>query len=180
MKRSQGGFTFIELMVVLAIIGVIAGITATTYRAARQGSRDSQRKADLKKIQLALENYYVDNGFYPRSYPPGSGFQLTPGNPITNKDGLGAAADIPQTAQSSPSPAPTRTYLLSIPRDPFNTAYLYVARPLNCNNSPSSGGIFCRGYCIYVKLENASGFAAGGQCSPTSAGYNFYVSQQSQ
>lgn len=60
----QRGFTLIEILVVVAIIGILAGIIVANLDTVRR-SRDSQRISDLLKIQTALEQYKADNGSYP-------------------------------------------------------------------------------------------------------------------
>lgn len=66
MKKIKG-FTLIELMVVVSIIGVLAGMVAFNFQQARERTRDVQRKSDLKQIQNALESYKNDQltAFYP-------------------------------------------------------------------------------------------------------------------
>ncbi|MEK7170891.1 MAG: prepilin-type N-terminal cleavage/methylation domain-containing protein [Patescibacteria group bacterium] len=59
------GFTLIEVLTVIAIIGILATLGAYTYAAALTRSRDSQRIADLKIIGNSLEQFYVDNREYP-------------------------------------------------------------------------------------------------------------------
>ncbi len=59
------GFTLIELMVVISIIGILVAIGAVSYRKTYQLTRDSRRKADLAQIQQALESYRAENGVYP-------------------------------------------------------------------------------------------------------------------
>lgn len=71
--HSKKGFTIIELMVVIAIIGLLASIVMVSLGGAREKSRDSRRQADLKSIQLALSLYYNDNGMYPKNIYATSG-----------------------------------------------------------------------------------------------------------
>lgn len=59
------GFTLIELMVVIAIIGLLASIILVSLSTAQQKGRDARRIADLKEIETALELYYSDHNSYP-------------------------------------------------------------------------------------------------------------------
>ncbi len=59
------GFTLIELLVVIAIIGILASIISVSLTSARAKGRDAKRVADIRTIQLSLEEYYNDNSFYP-------------------------------------------------------------------------------------------------------------------
>lgn len=66
-KHKQAGFTIVELLVVVLIIGVLAGVLLQVMNPAgiRGKARDSQRTADLGTIQTALELYFSDNRNYP-------------------------------------------------------------------------------------------------------------------
>ena len=66
---SPKGFTIIELLIVVTLIGILAGMTLTVINSfgLRQKGRDGQRAADLKKIQTALELYFADNRGYPKA-----------------------------------------------------------------------------------------------------------------
>lgn len=64
MKKNKG-FTLIEILVVVAIIGVLATISLVALNTSRAKARDARRIEDVKKIALALEQYASDNGDYP-------------------------------------------------------------------------------------------------------------------
>lgn len=66
-RRPAAGFTLIEIMVVMAIIGILAVISVGSYRSTQVKARDAQRKSDLKQIKNSLEVYFNDKGEYPSS-----------------------------------------------------------------------------------------------------------------
>lgn len=66
-EKRLFGFTLVELLVVMAIIGVLVTIAGGGFRLSQVRGRDTQRKSDLKQIANALELYYSDYGAYPDS-----------------------------------------------------------------------------------------------------------------
>ncbi|MDP3958160.1 MAG: prepilin-type N-terminal cleavage/methylation domain-containing protein [bacterium] len=68
MKKS--GFTIIELLVTLAIIGMLASLAMTSLTASRAKSRDAARVSDVKQLQNALQLYLNDNKQYPATLDP--------------------------------------------------------------------------------------------------------------
>lgn len=79
------GFTLIEILITIAIIGSAAGIVMTIINpvAQIQKSRDTRRKSDLRQMQAALELYRNVNGRYPptASYPSTCGTTFALGTP---------------------------------------------------------------------------------------------------
>lgn len=63
-KNNQKGFTIIELLVVIVIIGILVALALPQLFAAQARGRDTERKNDLKNIQTQLETYFNDNGAY--------------------------------------------------------------------------------------------------------------------
>ncbi|MGB9613811.1 MAG: type II secretion system protein [Candidatus Margulisiibacteriota bacterium] len=62
----KAGFTLIELLVVISIIGILAGLTLSSYSGAQKQARDSQRRSDLNQYRNALEVYAGANNLkYP-------------------------------------------------------------------------------------------------------------------
>jgi len=61
---NEKGFTLIELMIVIAIIGILAAIAIPNFVSYRQRSYNSATKSDLKNAVTAQEAYYVDEGSY--------------------------------------------------------------------------------------------------------------------
>lgn len=66
MKKLKG-FTLIELMVVMAILGVLVTIALVSFRSSQARGRDAQRKSDLKQMSNSLELFYSDYQKYPDS-----------------------------------------------------------------------------------------------------------------
>lgn len=156
--KNLPGFTLVELLVVMAIIGILAAIGTFGYTEAVKLSRDAKRQADLKLIQSALEQYHNDQHFY----PPNS-FTVSSGMRFTNA-----------TAQLPPPPE-TKVYLNNVPQDPSvgasnpNYKYIPLTRSLgSCSADPTT----CQIYCLYANFE--AGSSDNSSCT-NQGGYNFEV-----
>ena len=64
-KSNQKGFTLLELLVVIGIIGLLASILVLNLTSARRRARDTKRVADVRNLQTATEDYFGKNGKYP-------------------------------------------------------------------------------------------------------------------
>lgn len=67
LRYYQKGFTLVELLVVMAILGILTVITLGNFRTSQIKARDAQRKSDLKQITNALEAYFSDHAGYPEA-----------------------------------------------------------------------------------------------------------------
>ncbi len=66
--NSDEGFTLIELMIVIAIIGILAAIAIPQFAAFKKRSYNSTAQSDIRNIATAQEAYYVDESTYSNNY----------------------------------------------------------------------------------------------------------------
>lgn len=104
---SRAGLTLIELIVVLIVIGLLAGLVAPQILGRVSEARSTTAKAQIELLGVALENYRLDNGAYP-----------------STAQGLGALRAKPS---GSPSAANWRGPYVrkAIPADPWGRPYIY-------------------------------------------------------
>lgn len=101
---AQAGFTLIEIMVVVLILGLLAALVVPKIVGRTDEARVTRAKADIKAIESALNLFKIDNGFYPNT---GEGLQALVTAP-------------PRARKWNPD-----GYLDKIPVDPWGTEYIY-------------------------------------------------------
>ncbi len=79
--RRQAGFTLMELLIVIAIVGILVSVSVVSYSSAQRKSRDSRRHTDMKALQSAWEQYYADNA---SNYPGGTSAAVCTLSMMTN------------------------------------------------------------------------------------------------
>jgi prepilin-type N-terminal cleavage/methylation domain-containing protein len=79
-QKQHLGFTIVELLIVIVVIGILAAITIVAYNGIQTRTRDNVRISDLKNLQKIVELYKAENGSYP--LPTNGSLQWT-GNCVT-------------------------------------------------------------------------------------------------
>ena len=105
-RHTQNGFTLIELMVVLLIIGVLAALIVPNVLDRADDAKTMAAKTDVRNVLQALKLYRLDNGRYPSS-----------------EQGLAALVTQPTV---EPIPAQWRKNLDQLPNDPWGKPYVYL------------------------------------------------------
>ena len=116
--RKQAGFTLIELMVVVVIIAILAGLIVPRFMGETDKAKQAKAKMQIESLESALKIYKLDNGSYP-----------------TTEQGLKALVEAP-TAGNIPKNWRQGGYLEKgkVPKDPWGNEFVYV--------SPGSHGDF--------------------------------------
>ena len=64
-SNKEQGFTIVELLIVIVVIGILAALVVTTFTGIQQKARNTERQTDIKAIHGQVEAYYAQNGRYP-------------------------------------------------------------------------------------------------------------------
>ncbi|HSX33266.1 MAG TPA: prepilin-type N-terminal cleavage/methylation domain-containing protein [Candidatus Saccharimonadales bacterium] len=64
-KGKQKGFTIVELLIVIVVIGILATLVIVTFTGIQQRARNTKRQTDINAIASHVEAYFADNGKYP-------------------------------------------------------------------------------------------------------------------
>ncbi len=111
MKRkdwARAGFTLIEIMVVIIILGLLAGLVIPKLVGRTEEAKKTQVKLQIRNIEQALKLFKLDNGFYP-----------------STEQGLQALVTKPEIGRI-PANYRNEAYIDRVPKDPWGSEYIYV------------------------------------------------------
>ena len=108
MLKEDRGFTLIEIMVVLIIIGLLAGIVVPKLMGRTEEAKRTKALVQIKNLQSSLDLYKLDSGMYPSTE---QGLQA-----LVEKPAIG---EIPKNWKEG-------GYIDKIPKDPWSNNYVYI------------------------------------------------------
>ena len=111
MPRNGKGFTLVEIMVVVVILGILAVLIVPRVLGRSDEARMAAAKHDIAALSQSLKLYKLDNGRYP-----------------SNEQGLQALVSKPGSA---PVPTNWKPYLDKLPKDPWGNTYMYLNPGVN-------------------------------------------------
>jgi general secretion pathway protein G len=109
MKKRDSGFTLIEIMVVVIILSILAGIIIPRIAGRPEEARRTKAAVQIKQIEGALNLFKIDNGFYP-----------------TTDQSLEALVSPPTTGEE-PQNYKEGGYMKKMPNDPWGNPYAYLS-----------------------------------------------------
>jgi type II secretion system protein G len=114
--KKQEGFTLLELLIVIVIIGILAVLIIPNLTTGPQRARDAQRKSDLRNMKTALETYFNDTNAYPSGDYAGLETTLEPTYiktvPVDPRGGTNAAPGYVYTPTCAGTPSVCTSYVL--------------------------------------------------------------------
>lgn len=150
LKNKQQGFTIVELLIVIVVIGILAALVITTFTGIQQKARDTERQTDIKALQGQIEAYYAQKGNYPirGAVATGDGVNNATWRGL-NMKGLDAEA---LKDPKNPDPAGTATAILGTTA----TAATYKYDVLNAAGTSCEGDeLTCVKYTLEADMETS-------------------------
>lgn len=128
-KTKNSGFTLIEILVVIAIIGLLASVVMVSVARARIKASDARRIADMRQIATGLQLFYDKNGVMPANYnwlgafqPSGNGSWAACDGPLPEAVGGSDGMLVPLAWNESMNELVTAGFLGKVPGNPKGSA----------------------------------------------------------
>jgi prepilin-type N-terminal cleavage/methylation domain-containing protein len=150
LSNDRSGFTIVELLIVIVVIGILAALVIVTYNGIQKKARDSERKTDIKALQGQLEAFWADQAKYPClvSTTATCTTDLNAASfRTTNMKGLDPAA------LADPKNAGSQTLCATTTA----SCYGYTVTPANCDNTGAA--LDCTNYVLTATLESGGTFS---------------------
>jgi prepilin-type N-terminal cleavage/methylation domain-containing protein len=141
-KRNQG-FTIVELLIVIVVIGILALLVITTYSGIQAKARNAKRQSDIAALQTQLEAFYSQNGYYPSLSDMNSASWLS-----TNMKSLDTEALVDPSSTCVPATSTTGCLVGT----PQAKAYSYAVTDAN-GNSCAAQDTNCAQYTLTATYE---------------------------
>lgn len=153
LKKNQSGFTIVELLIVIVIIGILAGLVISTFVGVQQKARNSERQTDINSISGQLEAYYAKNSGYPSLADLNTGTWRS-GNEIKVGDADKALAD-PSAASSKTLVSAAANHAYSYVPGIDGTASTTCISPTTSTGAANTAsGTFCNTYILTATYED--------------------------
>lgn len=146
LKRKEKGFTIVELLIVIVVIGILAAIVIVTFTGVQKKARDSERTTDVNNVYSQLEVFFADKTYYPTLA------QLATSQAGRDTIGLGSIKNDILTP-------PGATAVAVVASGTATNNYQYVVTPSGCDNTGSN---LCTGYVLTSTLEAGGTFVKNG------------------
>ncbi len=102
-RKQEQGFTLVEMLLVLVILATLAAIVVPKFAGRTEQAKVTAAETQISNLEIALDAFEVDNGFYPKG-----------------SDGLEDLVDKPSNTQDWRGP-----YIKDLPVDPWGNEYVY-------------------------------------------------------
>ena len=148
LNKLQKGFTIIELLIVIAIIAILAGLVLNNFQGAQAKARDTQRVTRINAIHSKLEEFYNEGNGYPAAAQTTANFPGIDANAVKDPRGGTLTSTIVADAAAMNSEA--------APTSGSGNEFKYVTYPTGCTLALSGGsysGTACTGYRLMSFIE---------------------------
>lgn len=151
LRNKQQGFTIVELLIVIIVIGILVGLVITTFTGIQQKGRNTERQTDIKAVHGQLEAYFAQNGKYPTLDDLNSESWRSTNMKGLDKDALYDPRDTVKDAAALKNTPTADRYSYEVVHKPTTGA------DVACSNAEGST-TECNKYTLTAKQEGASDY----------------------